>query len=446
MRRILAICTIVLFLTPNFASAARVYTNGFEWQSMTAGVEVTAVVLSPTIDTAIKHSGAASMEFAGTLSSGTTGGANYTGGVTGATLYARAYIYVDSIDSSVGADAGAYLAFYTSGGTDIAHALLWNDSGTLTLTGEYNNGGSALGDYTTGLAFDTWHRVEIFYDSSPADGSEVFTIRIDGTTALTSSSVTFTNKTVGRLDWGGYNATGGDISGALYFDDIAVNTTSGSAQTSYPGEGNIVLALPNGDGDNRNCSNASENYVDVQEVPPSDTATAGTTMCQLDNNGDILDVAVTDSSTLGIDSYDTITLVQPMVRIREEASGTSSYNLRVKSAASGTVSASSNADAGSGTARTNPSSTTSFATLLVSYTDPTTTVAWTPTGTNSIDNMQIGVANADADSTPDAWVLTLAAMVEYVDGTAPAAGRRVMRLFEGYRIKFTNGKIILYGL
>lgn len=92
--------------------------------------------------------------------------------------------------------------------------------------------------------------------------------------------------------------------------------------------------------------------------------------------------------------------------------------MRVKSTSGGTVTSTAAADAGNATARTNPNGTTAFGRPLISETDPTTGSVWTPTGTNSIDNMQIGASNVDADSTPDLWVLTMAAMIEYV----PSAG------------------------
>lgn len=198
------------------------------------------------------------------------------------------------------------------------------------------------------------------------------------------------------------------------FDDIAINNTSGSVNNSYPGEGNIVVALPTGAGDNAATTGI---FSYINEVPPSDTATSGSTMIELDANPTIGDYNMTDSATLGIDSYDTINAIAPIARIREETAGTSNYTLRIKSAAAGTTTSSSSLDAGNATPRTNPSGTTAFANVFISETDPTTGVAWTPTGTNSIDNMQVGVGTTDG--TPDTWCLTLAAMIEYVNGAAP---------------------------
>ncbi|MEK7071553.1 MAG: hypothetical protein AAB943_01290, partial [Patescibacteria group bacterium] len=58
---------------------------------------------------------------------------------------------------------------------------------------------------------------------------------------------------------------------------------------------------------------------------------------------------------------------------------------------------------------------------LTSYTDPTTTVAWTVTGTNSLANMQVGVTAIDAD--PDMNITSISAVVEYVLAT-PSSGNR----------------------
>jgi len=197
----------------------------------------------------------------------------------------------------------------------------------------------------------------------------------------------------------------------LRFDNVIVNDSSGSVNNTYAPVGSkVAILLPTAAGDNAATTGV---YSYINELPPTDTATSGSTMIELDNNGDIADYNVTDSSTAGIGSSDIISGVFVLARVREEAAGTSSYQLRIKSASGGTVTSTSSVDAGNTTPRTNPNGTTAFGLPLVSETDPTTGVAWTATGTNSIDNAQIGVANTDADSTPDLWVLAMAAMVVY---------------------------------
>jgi hypothetical protein len=280
------------------------------------------------------------------------------------------------------------------------------------------DGAVQIGSDSTALTNDTWYRVEYMIDRTGASGTFDAELRIDGSSVASSSTLTSTNMTAGVSDL----TLGGNLEGEaattcdFFFDDVAVNDSTGSVNNSWPGDGKIVIAVPTAAGDNNATTG---DYSMIAEIPPTTTATSGVTMAELDNNGNIIDVNVTDSTTLGIDSFDTINAISVLARVREEAAGTSSYQIRIKSASGGTVTATTAADAGNATARTNPNGTTAFGRPLISETDPTTGVAWTPTGTNSIDNMQIGVANADADSTPDLWILTLAAMVEYVDGVAP---------------------------
>lgn len=423
MKKIFATILISLGLFTQFhtAQAARIYSNGFEWQSTTAGVEILAINGTPTINTTTKHSGAASMEVSGNITTGVVEDANYT--FAGCTkCWLRYYVYLSS--QTADANVVTYLDTY-NGATNITSTQWGWDGANYTATVFYNNFGASLASTFT-VTSGAWHYIEMLYDTTPANGSEVLTVKLDGAQVASATNLTLTTKTMTNTEFGVFNGTAGTISDTTaLFDDLAVNNTTGSSQVDYAGVGNIVLVKPTGSGDNA-CTTGLFSY--INEVPPSDTATSGSTICELDSNGVIGDFNVTDSSTAGIDSYDTITLVQVMARMREETAGTSLYNLRVKSAASGTVSATSDVDAGNATARTNPTGTTAFTNQLVSYTDPTTGIAWTPTGTNSIDNMQVGVANTDAvDSTPDAWILTLGAQVEYVDGSPPPAASTARR-------------------
>lgn len=307
--------------------------------------------------------------------------------------YFRFYLY---IDSSVGADATAIALFRSTTSGNLCSIRL-NTNNTLELWNEQT--AAQLGSDSSALSADTWYRIELEYRRSASsahayiDGSQFAT----GTIAndLTTSSIR-----LGLID---------DSTGTLYFDDVAVNDSTGTAQTGLPGAGSIVHAHPTGAGDNAATAGTS---AEIDEVAPDDSATD---RIQLDDTTTIADYAMTDSATLGIGSSDTISLVEVGVRIKEETSTTTSYNLRIKSASGGTTTSSGATDAGNTTYRTNPTGTTAFSHRLVSYLDPTTGVAWTPTGTNSIDSMQVGVRSNDAD---DIWVSTLWATIEYV----PSAG------------------------
>jgi len=212
-----------------------------------------------------------------------------------------------------------------------------------------------------------------------------------------------TNST--SVSWGIVDSTTADI----YIDDLCVNdSAAGGNCNTWPGGSKLVLALPTGAGDfAAEVGTASS----INEIPPSNNSTGSSDRIELQTTTSKADFAMTDSGTLGIGSGDTIVSTYGLVREAEATSGTTNYTLRLKSAASGTVVASASVDGGTNAIRTNPGGT-AFALLFVTYVDPTTGVAWTPTGTNSIDNMQYGAATTDGS--PDTWVLWLGLYIEYI--------------------------------
>lgn len=403
---------------------SRVFHTGFEWRTVVDGQEHRTNIASPSISTAIKHSGAASLRCSNaSLAAGLYRGFDHLFAAQTA-LYTRFYFYIDSQTDDVLVTTTMDLFL---GATNALSVQIYRSGATYTADTVINNYATSLGTFAVGI--DAWHYIEIYYDTTPADGSEKVTVRYDGSAQITRADLTLTSKTITVVQAGYYNGTAGAITDTdVYFDDIAINNASGSVNNSWCGEGNIVIAVPTGAGDNAATTGI---YSYINEVPPSNTATSGSTMVELDSNAVVADYAMTDSSTLGIDSYDTIVAVSVLARVREEAAGTSSYQLRIKSASGGTVTSTSAGDAGNATPRTNPASTTAWARPLYSELDPTTGVAWTPTGTNSIDSMQCGLTNVDADSTPDLWCLTLAAMIEYKDGTAPG-GSAIKDIIGGF--------------
>lgn len=378
---------------------ARLYNCGFEMQSTTANMEFNATSTAGgsavAISTSIKRSGNAAIRFS---NSGANGGAYARQDLLAdgnGPYYFRAYVYVADRPSA----RTSLLTVKNIADTSRMYVDL-NTDGTLTLADTSGDIGTS-----SALALSTWYRVELKFFNNTVSGKAEMDVMIDGTSFASTTTSTSTG-TVGRLRFGPSDSVS---SYDIYMDDIAINDNTGSAQTSWCGEGKLVLALPTGAGDNAATTGV---YSYINEIPPSDTATSGSTMVELDANPTIGDYNMTDSSTLGICTTDTISMIQVMSRMREETSGATNYTLRIKSASGGTTTSSSSLDVGDTTPRTNPSGTTVFGNVLISYTDPTTAAAWTPTGTNSIDNMQVGVGTTDGN--PDTWCLWLGAYIEYV--------------------------------
>lgn len=394
---------------------ARIYNIGFELNSVSNGMEANPIIWninsgSPSVQSTVKRSGTYAMKVA---SSG-LGDYVYLTLSANSKQHLRFYLRIETatnqdcqigvITDNTGASIGSI--YLTSSNT---LKLMYNNGGTMTL----------IGSASSALSANTWYRVELKVDDSGGSSSTIVEGKLDGTTFATrTGSVTLGNGVSGGFGvWGMDPVNTLSSTGTIYFDDVAINDGSGSNQNGYPGDGKLVLALPNAAGDNNPTAG---DYSMINEIPPSNTATPGSTIIELDTTTSIGDFNVTSSSNLGIGASDTITLVGVLARVQEETAGTSNYALRIKSASGGTVSETSLFDAGDTTARTNPTGTgTTGHNPLMSYTDPTTGSAWTPTGTNSIDNMQIGVKTTDGS--PDTWVLWMGAYIEYV----PAAGGNI---------------------
>ena len=368
---------------------ARRWSTGFELQSVTNGMEWDTTVGSPTINTTIKRSGNASLRCNPTNSNAYLS-YRYDSLFNTKDVYIRFYLYIATSTNALDIICMIREATFS---TNICSIRL-NSNRTLELWDDFN--AVQIGSDSSALNIEQWYRVELFYDES--DGS--LNARINGTSFAsgTGSLEQFNN----QIQVGCISSTIAD----LYFDDIAINNNSGSDQNSWPGEGSIIHGYPNAAGDNNDCS--AGDYTSIDDNPTPDDSS---TKAVLDNDNDILDVNCENSSTIGLTSFDTITLVQVGVREAEVSAAQASWKLRIKSASGGTVTEGSITTHNDTTYRTNGDALPRLYTLT-SYTDPTTSLAWTPTGTNSIDNMQIGIQAVDA--TPDTNVSTLWALIEYI--------------------------------
>jgi hypothetical protein len=104
-------------------------------------------------------------------------------------------------------------------------------------------------------------------------------------------------------------------------DDAAVNNTSGTDQSDYPGDGNVVPLFPvsdNARGANwTGGAGGTTNLFDaIDNTPPVGATFNGTNTSQIinaasDTTGNY-DANLTDYLTAGIRAADTITLVQPL--------------------------------------------------------------------------------------------------------------------------------------
>lgn len=407
---------------------ARLFSSGFELNdvsvsSATAFEWIAANTVSlPTMSTSVLRSGSYAARFSSFTTSVRQVLSYQFALATLNVAYVRAYVRFDTLP-------GVTTNIFGLGGTAALSSFGagFRITSTGTLEGITTFGGTIVVGASAAISTGVWYRLEVKADVTNAAGSQAADFRVDGTSIGSTTSASF-NATSNLFVNVGRDAVAG-TTGDWFFDDVAVNDTTGSAQTSWPGDGKIVHLKPNAIGDNNQWEDSATAvqgtsvYTAIDEVSPNDVTdyvkrtTTTPTAIPIDDWG------MENSTVPSIASYDTVTLIQ--VGFRGGAISTSSgtqrqLDLRLKSASGATV-----ATATGIPIHVNGWTTNSQATpknyQLTSYTDPTTGSAWTPTGTNSIDNMQVGY-KGNVSSATEIRVSTLWALVEYVPGSPPAAG------------------------
>lgn len=382
---------------------ARKYMMGAELQATTAGVEWETTTGSPSINTSIKNGGAASMR---TNPSAATAFIRQTWQTdTVNTHYEKFDFYI-----ATASGANTYIWQYLDSGNSIGFALQITSGRVVNMIN--NAAGTTVLASSSALSTAAWHSIQIKIVDH-ATTSAQFELKIDGSTIASLTGLT-------GVDGGGRSSIGFITSGTgdFYFDNWLINDTTGSAETGYPDQNEIVAVIvPDGTGDNNGWANATggtagaaNNFTRVNQIPPDDA----TTYNMVNSAGTFTDDFTCGSSSgAGIGSGDTIKCIQ--VRLRGGSTATTTgatINTRIKSAAGGTTTTATGNDAynvnGWRTDGASPAVPD-----LTSYLDPTTGSAWTPTGTNSIDNMQIGYVNA-ASNTTVRRVSGVYAMIGYV--------------------------------
>jgi hypothetical protein len=364
-----------------------------EWETTTGTV---------SINTTTKRSGAASIRCNPTSG---TGYIQHRFRVDStARVFLRAYVYVASMPT---ADTG--ILTYGDGATGWRPEIRLRTNGTLQV---WDTGTSAyVGTASSALSTGTWYRVELDYADSLADAVNAY---LDGTEFTGGTAVT-------DMNGGGVIRVGVQTSctADIYFDDIAVNDDTGTAQTGLPGAGSIVHMQPDSAGDNaawpvRGGTNSGANWSQVDEITPND-ATAYVERSGGVASQPIDDHACESATSAGIGSSDTVTLVHVGIRggsTSATATGRAIW-ARVKGQSSGTVleGASQDLSVNGWLTHTEPVPKTY---KLTAYVNPQDSAAWAP---SDLDTMQIGyrptTSNTNLIRVTACW-----ALVEFV----PSAG------------------------
>lgn len=267
-----------------------------------------------------------------------------------------------------------------------------NTNGTLQA---YNEEDSAnIGSASSALSTNTWYRIELNVNCTTIASTSV-DARIDG--------VSFATGTVNLLSGIGGFILGSDISLTtveMYFDDLAINDSTGSFQNSWPGAGSIVHLRPNAAGDTA-AWGASTN---VDEVTPDDNTTKDSSNTLNQESLYNIDTA----SLLG--TNDTVNLVQVGVRFNGAgASSNASFKLEIEASSGGTIEQGSAITPSNTTWVTNANSVPRNYNLTLYDLPGASTTAWTKA---DLDTAQIGYI-LTATSTNAAQISTVWLLVDF---------------------------------
>lgn len=432
-RRFLAVALTVLVGLPGPAAANRLFTSGFELQSVTNGIEWYTSDTPPatgTISTAVFRSGAASLRVQNPASGVLTGVSlrHVSSGANGVTSTLRCYVRIATLPNA----ATGIMGFGSSTIADLAHVIL-NTDGTLSTRADAD---TVLAGSTV-LATDTWYRVELRalrHASAPNAGADELELRIDGsveagaTSTTQSISVNWSRTHVG-LNVRSQTATTGDV----YFDDCALNDSNGSNQTGFPGEGSVVILFPNGDGDSAITQTMTLSG-DTPAATASESVDDGLATGTVDTTDHVTFTANTSSWTgsgsrlaVNLESMPTATsvaLVSFGVRGANLETLGSSYILSAQVGDGGTRAT----DTSGKTLQhatewhLNVNSTVRAVSPYTLYVDPGSN-PWTASSINSLQMLIRGT-----DTSPNFFITSMWAHVEYTPGEEPEPGSCAGRL------------------
>lgn len=345
---------------------ARIWTSGFEYNDPNSGEEFTNVSgAGATISSSIFRSGA----YAGHTvpsAAAATFRYNWSGSNVEDGFYFRFYLYIAALGT-----AGRRIFSVGSTAANKISVIL-NTDGTLNISNQEDS--ITLTGTSAALSTSTWYRVELKVDCTTI-ASTVVTAKLNGTTFVNEQTANLTTG-MARI------ILGGDVTDAtldLYWDDIAINDDSGSAQNTYPGDGKVIRLKPNAAGDANTFSTqaggtagSSNNFTRVNEILP-DSATSRNGSNTL-NEEDMFNV---ESASLS--AADTINcVILECFRRNPTADATTTAKMQIKKTSGGTITQSDDII---------PNSNSWAFSRYVTYLDPDGS-AWTPTGT--IESMQIG--------------------------------------------------------
>lgn len=346
---------------------ARITSVGFETNSTGADVEASSITWSGTglsIQTSTVRTGTYALK-----DIASSGGSSFTLKFSSShSQFIRAYINIsaypaanDTILAVVDSNNGIGIGFIELTSTGALQLFYSNTSGGFT----------QIGSNSSILSLNTWYMIDLHADDTGGTVSTVVEGRLGGSVFATGTVSIIVSGNGGVPNGFGYFGDGivhASSSGTWYFDDIAINDSTGSNQNSYAGAGALTRILPNAAGDSNTFSvqvggtaGSANNFTRVNEVTPDDaTSYNGSATLNQSDLFKLQDPAI---------GTDTVNCIQILARMVQSATNTTiKIQLQWEKAASGTV--------GTNTAF-NPNDTAFFLTSpghdIVAYTNPDAT-------------------------------------------------------------------------
>lgn len=152
-----------------------------------------------------------------------------------------------------------FVAFDTSSSNVSKEVIYMNDTSGNKLISIYNSGATAphafniyvrkAGSYASTHSFtlsqNTWYKFDIYFKVNASTGA--YEVKLDNASIKSETSINTGSLNISTLSFGNL-PTGGYHNNDVYFDDIAVNNTSGSLNNSWCGNGTIISLKPKGTG------------------------------------------------------------------------------------------------------------------------------------------------------------------------------------------------------
>lgn len=266
-----------------------------------------------TLDTSIVRSGSYSAKGVAVATGGNAYVTQTFVGALDVWYYQRFYVYPLNYPS-VGSDSWL---------NEIANGLygaviIVKPDGSLSV-------GDGVTEFVTGatLPLNTWTMLELGVKNNSGGGG-LAEVRKDGVSIWTGSiawnTVAPNTHLVGTMPEFGDGSPGL----TFYFDDIALNDSTGVSQNTWPGEGKIIMLKPvadsaKGTGWTNDAASTVSLFPSVDNTPPTGIAdtTVGDGSHQLRNAtanaSSSYDAQVADYTTAGLTAHDVVTLVQPIM-------------------------------------------------------------------------------------------------------------------------------------